>query len=295
MAKPGKILTQADSIRNIRTVTRTMAMVSRVSFRKAFARVTSVRPYTIRLTDLVGDVVRRSESGQLDHPLLMDVEGSQRDALVVLTSNRGLCGAYNQRVAKLAAERIEQLRDADYEVRLHVVGKRGAGYLRSRGYQVDESYTQFDRTPDYATVREIADELMNDFLAGKITGMEVAYMQLISSGRYGPAVAQILPLSHLETPRAFQQSMAPSVSYEFMPSADETLRRLLPATVRLKLYQCFLDASASEHLARITAMQSATDNADEMIGELTMRYNRIRQSRITTELAELTAGGGRKE
>ncbi len=129
---------------------------------------------------------------------------------------------------------------------------------------------------------------MTDFVAGRIGGLEVAYMQYLSSGRQSAVIAQVLPLTYA-TPPATTPGLAP-VPYEFVPSPREILDRLLPATVRLRLYQCFLDAAVTEQMARIQAMRAATDNADDMLHNLTVRYNRDRQAQITTELAEILGG-----
>jgi len=290
VAKARKILDRLHAVRNVRTVTGAMEMVASTQFKKTHKHAVAIRPYTIRLTDLVEDVVRRCGAGTLDHPLLREPIGPHREVLVALTSSRGLCGAYNSRVLALAAERFGQLVVAEYDVRLHVVGKKGIQYLRFRDFRIDREYKHFGSPPDYDRVAALAEELMTAFLDGKISGLEVAYMQFLSAGRQSPAIAQILPLSEIEPSDQAGTRADEPVAYELIPSPRDILENLLPAMVRLRLYQCFLDAAVGEQIARISAMRAANENADEMIHDLTIRSNRLRQSQITTELAEILGG-----
>ncbi len=290
MAKARKILEQAKTIRSIAAVTKTMSMVSTVRFKKTHDVADSARPYNIALNELIADTVARSKPKDLRHPLLQPAKDVQTEVLLVVTSGRGLCGAYNMNVTKLAAERLRQLQQADYTVLVRGVGKRGMQQLRSRGVKVEVEYPQVDYLPSPSEVKALSDALMEEFLAGKIGGLEVAYMQFVSSGRQRPAIARILPLSEMQAPERIRIELRRPTPYEFIPSPGEVLKDLLPASVRMKLYQCFLDAAVSEQIARMTAMRSATDNAQEMIRDLTVRYNRARQAQITTELAEIMGG-----
>jgi F-type H+-transporting ATPase subunit gamma len=147
--------------------------------------------------------------------------------------------------------------------------------------------------PDFAAVGELADEFLAAYQDGRIGGLEVGYMQFVSPGRQSPSIAPLLPLSDVREASPQHAEADEPVRYDLMPSAHEILERLLPATVRLRLYQCFLDAAVGEQIARITAMRAANKNADEMIHDLTLRYNRLRQSQITTELAEILGGRAR--
>jgi F-type H+-transporting ATPase subunit gamma len=288
VAKARKILKRIRAVGNIRTVTRTMEMVASTRFRRAHVRAVAARPYTDRLSDLVGDLVARCSRGELHHPLLTEYQHIQRDVLVVLTSNTGMCGGYNASVLSVALARYEQLVEAGYEVLLRVAGRRGVGALRFRHLSVDRELTGGGHQPSFEAAAELAEELMTDFTAGRISGLEVAYMQYLSSGRQSAVIAQVLPLTHIPPPPT-TPGMVP-VAYEFVPSLSDVLDRLLPATVRLRLFQCFLDAAVTEQMARIRAMRSATENADQMLHDLTVRYNRDRQAQITTELAEILGG-----
>jgi F-type H+-transporting ATPase subunit gamma len=271
-----------------------MQMVSAARFRQMHRHARAGRAYAHSLADVVADILRRSGEG-LAHPLLRESAGTQ-EALLVITSDRGLCGAFNLAVLRLGMERLGQLLRTGHRVSVRVLGKRGLRYFRHRGFAVEELAaelpTRGGRGPAYDDVAALADRLMREYLRGDIAGLEVAYVQFLSAGRQEAAISQILPLTQFtEAEETVAVTTAEPVEYEFSPSAGELLDDLLPKTVRLLLYRCFMDAAVSEHAMRIRAMRAATDNADEMIRELTGRLNRVRQSQITKELTEITGGG----
>jgi F-type H+-transporting ATPase subunit gamma len=299
MGKARKIKRRADAVRSVRTITRTMEMMASSRYRRAYDLVTAARPHTDRLTDVVGDVMRRGGPRDFDHPLLHAPPGVTRELLLVLTSNRGLCGGYNSRVLDVALHRRAQLVDAGYQVLVWVSGKRGISQLAFRGFHVDRALTEFGYHPDYAHVGALAEEMMSMMSDGRISGLEVAYMQHLARGAKGsqagasgpaparPVIAQMLPMEDIEPPPLPAGAGLGVAACEFLPSAEDVMRRLLPATCRMRLWQCFLDAGVSEQAMRMSAMRAATDNADEMIHDLTVQYNRKRQAGITAELADM--------
>jgi len=292
MAKARAILKRVKAVKAIRTVTKTMEMVATARYRKNHQRVTAIRPYVDRLAQTVRHLVTRGSLADVEHPLLRAEPSAKRQVLLAITSNRGLAGSYNSGVLRLAAQRIRQLTGQDREVSLHVVGKRGIQYMRFRRHATEATYTQFDNVPPYELVREIADGFMAKFVDGQISGVEVAYTRFISSGKQTPVIAPVMPLADIDAAPGQAAPAEPGrqPSYELIPSEKELFDKLLPLTVRMKLFQCFLDAAVSEQMMRITAMRSATDSADEMIHDLTVQYNRSRQAQITTELAEIMGG-----
>ena len=290
MAKLREILKRRRAVGNIRTVTRAMELVASSRFRRTHAKALASRPHTDRLVDLVNDIASRGGFENVDHPLLANIEGVMRDVLLVITSSRGLCGGYNHAILRTATERYAQIVEAGYEVHLHVVGRRGISYFRARRVEIEQTYTDFDGFPDYERVGRLAETFMAQFAAGLIGGLEVAYMQHLSTSQQKPVIAQILPLADLSQPRRRGLTTAELAEYEFSPSVETVIRNLLPATARLRVYQCFLDASVSEQVYRMRAMRSAVENADEMIQQLTIQYNRLRQGQITTELSEIIGG-----
>ena len=211
--------------------------------------------------------------------------------LLVIASRRGLCGSYNNAIAERAADREEELRRDGKKVLLRTSGRRGQIILEANGHPVERTYPQFDRSPDPAVVRAIADGLIEEFLRGEIAGAEVAFMRFVSTSQQKPSVERILPLTVGGTSQRSNEVPAPEpVPPIFIPGREEVLRRLIPQAVRARLLECFLEASASEHVARMTAMRYASENADDLIHDLNVRYNRARQGQITMELAEIMGG-----
>ncbi len=290
MAKLRTILKRRKTARSIRGVTRTMEMVASAQFRRAHDMAGASRPLAISLGEVVCDLVARGGRKPFHHPLLEENKGVDKDVMFILSSNRGLCGGYNSAVMKLGMERMGQVLKAGYKVELHVVGKRGVQFAHFRGLRADAEHTDLDDIPDYDAVATITGELVRRYVAKEISGAEIAYTQFVSAGRQGPAVAQILPLTDFAEETDEKKNLAEPEPYELHPSTEAVLEHLLMVTVRLRAYQCFIDAAASEHRARITSMHAATKNAGEMIRDLTREYNRLRQGRITTELAEIMGG-----
>lgn len=296
MAKARKILRRQRAVGSIRDVTNTMEMVATARFKQAHDLVIASRPYTDRLGEMVGALTTRlggKDSKKLRHPLMFPRTDTKKDVLMVLTTDRGLCGGHSQAILRTAMARLGELIQAGRGVELHVVGRRGSRYLQFRGFHVDHEYTDVGDLPHFEPIGALADRIRDAFLAGEIGAFEITYMQFISSGRQEPGTVKILPLSGLSPPQqeAASGNLAPEpLPYDFFPSAEELLSELLPYAVRLRTYQCFLDAACSEHVARMGAMRAATDNADEMLRDLRVTYNRLRQSQITTELAEIMGG-----
>lgn len=293
MARDRQIVKHVRAVRNIRTVTNAMQTVAAARFKMVHDRMTEFQPFASHLVGMVSDLVERSDAKTIRHELLDAPEDLQHDVMLVISSNRGLCGSYNQQVLRLAMERLRQVRQGGYDVELHVVGARGVRYLEFRGLEIDRRYSDFGDVPDYDQIAGLARRMMDRFRDREISGLEVVYTQYVSSGQQKPAIAQLLPISDLPAPDGEAREDADfdlRPPYDFWPSAPEILTRLLPATVRIKLYQCFLDAAAAEQFMRRTAMQSATDNADDMLRGLRILANRQRQQQITTELSEIMGG-----
>ena len=290
MANIRKIRNRAATAVKIRALTRTMEMIATARFQRSHSLSAQGRPYTDRLTDLVSQVI--AALGKKDsHPLLDQREQGRRETLLIITSNRGLCGSHNQNVLHTAIERYTQTSKAGYEISLHVVGKKGANYLAQKGYKVDKTYLDFDFLPEYNVVGKIAQDMMAQFIDHKIDGLEIAYTRVDRSGSHHPSIAQVLPLSEALAPaRPASDVDEEAAGLDFYPSPQQILRNLLPAAVRLRLYQCFVDAAVTEQMARMTAMRSATDSADDMIENLTREHNRLRQGQITTQLNEIIGG-----
>jgi F-type H+-transporting ATPase subunit gamma len=322
VAKARAIVKRRKAVRNIRKITKTMQMIATAKFQKSLKRSVGTKPYIVKIREVVAELAASVENVQ--HPLLRrpgETEGdtpSNRAAVIVLTSDRGLAGAYNGSVLRTAAAHLRSLDDAGVTNDLYVSGKKGISYFRYQKRPLGGKVDQQD-PPRYADIERYADTAMRQFTSGEVDAVYVVYMNFVSTGVQRPEVLTLLPLSGLreslerialqvaekeaqakagalDAKRRGEGVTADAVApvgmttYDFSPSAKELVDELLPLTVKTALWQCVLDAVASEHIARMVAMKSATDSADKMIKSLTMQYNRARQSQITTELSEIMGG-----
>jgi F-type H+-transporting ATPase subunit gamma len=207
----------------------------------------------------------------------------------VLTANRGLCGGYNASAVRMGLLRYMEWFDQECKLRLEVSGKRGISAFRFRKIPLHEAFTHFDDQPLFADVEKIADRYLEDYTLGRLDRLDVVYTQFVSRSRQQPVTETLLPLGSLVDQDAAE--MVPrGAGYEFLPSAESILKEIVPASFKVRLYKCFLDAAVSEQVARMVAMKGATDNASDIIKQLSMTYNRARQSQITTEIMDIIGG-----
>ena len=298
------------AVSNIQRITKTMQMIATARFQASQRRATEAKPYTEKIAELVRELAGAAAadgdgsgggsqaSPRTDHPLLRAPHPAVgRRLLLVLTSNRGLCGGYNASVLRTAAA---FLRDASgQKTDLELVGKKGLAYFKFAGLRVAEFHSHFTDTPAYEQVERLASRFMDRFIEGKYDSVYVAYMAFESISRQKPNVLELLPL---RAPGSGQDQPAPGrggssgggsgagATYEFSPPPQQLLDELLPVTVKTQLFQCFNEAAVSEHIARMVAMKSATDAAGKMRKSLTRQFNRARQTAITTELSEIIGG-----
>jgi F-type H+-transporting ATPase subunit gamma len=284
MANRRVLVKRRKAVRNIRKITRTMQLIATARFQAAFNRAVASRPYTEKLAELVADLSRAA--GEVDHPLLRTNEGVDRSALVVLTSDRGLAGGYNANILRTATGHLDQ-QPAGMATDVHMVGKKGIAYFRFLRRAVAEQTFGIGDRPRFEQVEPIANALIDRFVRGEIASAHVAYMKFLSAGQQRPVVVQLLPLQ--PQVKAGEEKKKP-VEYEFSPDPQQLLDELLPATVRVRLFQAFNDAAVSEQVARMVAMKAATDAAQDMIKALTREYNRARQTQITMELLDIVGG-----
>ena len=286
MAKARALDKRRKSIRNIRKITRTMELIANARFKKALDRATASTAYTKRITQLVADL---AQSGlEVSHPLLQPRPEPKKVVLLVLTSNRGMCGGYNASVLRRGIEQYESLTEQVPEVVVDVSGKRGISALKYRHIIPDHAYTHFEDEPAYPDVEVLGNAYLDQFVTGEIDRLDVVYSRFLTVARQEPAVETLLPIGSLEGVE--EQQAGTESMYEFLPSAESILEEVVPASFRVKLFKCFLDAAVSEHITRMVAMKAATENADEIIRHLSMSYNRARQSQITGEITEIIGG-----
>ena len=295
MAKARAIVKRLKSIRNIRKITRTMELIATARFKKAMDRANEASAYTQKISEIVADLARSgSADDEMSHPLLRTPDATRNVALLVLTSNRGLAGGYNGNILRQSIRRVRDVRVEGAQLRLDVAGKRGLSYMRFQGETVTDSFVNFDDRPRFDEVEAIADRYIEAFIEGRLDRLDVAYMKFHSASRQAAVVETLLPLGDLVADQADSQS-GRRVEYEFLPSSEEILKEIVPAAFKARLFKCFLDAAVSEQIARMVAMKGATENADDMIDSLSQKYNRARQTQITSELAEIIGGAAALE
>jgi F-type H+-transporting ATPase subunit gamma len=281
MASARDIRRRIRTVSNIQQITNAMKMVAAARLRKAQDRVQAARPYAGQMHSLMQRLAGAAEG--LSHPLLEKREGD-RIALAVFTSDRGLCGSYNVNLGRLALEFLRQRNPS--ELTLIVMGRKGRDYLRRREYPPHSMY-EVPSEASFGHIRPIALQVRGLFETRQVDEVHLVFSRFISPMVQRPAVQKVLPIE----PSAGEESPEPSpAEYIFEPSPEELLQYLLPRYVDTQLYQALLEAIASEHGARMTAMSNATTNASEMIDKLTLDLNRARQAGITKELAEIMGG-----
>jgi F-type H+-transporting ATPase subunit gamma len=287
MAQLREIKKRMGAVKTIQRITKTMQMIATAKFTAALARAKNSRPYTDTIRDLVGKV--SAQAGDSSHPLLeKPARAAAKELVLVIASDRGLCGAYNSTVLRTASKVLGGVRGAGSEVVLDISGRKAMAFFKYQKQEVSARHAVGDR-PQYDAVEKIAQDYIDRYVAGEFSSVKVVYMRFISAARQRPEVMQLLPLT---LPKAAEGADAKgsNANFEFSPSAPELLNELLPRSVKVSLYQAFLDAVVSENVMRMVAMKAATDNAGGLGRTLKRSYNRARQARITTELTEIVAG-----
>jgi F-type H+-transporting ATPase subunit gamma len=287
MAKSKALKGRIRSVQNTRKITRTMELVATSKLKRAQDRVVSARPYAQALAGVIADLVTPELAEQfplLRRPVPPAQGGPVRAALLLVTSNRGLAGGFNSNLIKEAVRRIEALEAAGYQVELHSVGRKGAGYFRYLGRPLASQATAAIEHPSAEAAAELVEGLLAEYAAGTLAGVDLVCARFVSPISTPPTTVRILPVE--APPRA----AGTTASYILRPGADEIVGRLLPLYVRNQVYRGLVETSAAEHGARRTAMKNATDNAGEILDVLRRTYNRQRQAQITQEIAEIVGG-----
>ena len=290
MASTRVLVTRRKAIRNIRKITRTMELIATAKFKKAMDRANEADAFTRKIAELAADVA--ASTTEITHPLLEKRAKVKNAVLLVLSSNRGLCGGYNAIILRESMASLRAFQAENIKPHLELSGKRAIAYFKFQGIAVDQKYTHFEDKPTFEQTDVLATRYLADYIAGRIDRVDVAYMKFINAARQTAVVETLLPLSSLapEPGKKVAEEPKVKVEYEFLPSAGEILQEILPMSFKIRLFKCFLDAGVSEQIARKVAMKAATENAGEMIKMLSLKYNRARQAQITKELSEIIGG-----
>ena len=269
------------SVRNTQQITKAMKMVAAAKLRRTQDRLIAGRPYGDKLTELLTQLASASS---IDHPFLTARELKTR-LVVVVSSDKGLCGSYNHNVIRLAHKWLDDHHDAENE--LYIVGRKANEYYRRRPWKIVKAITDMGGLIDLPRIMTVADELMGLYLDDEVQEIVVVHTSFVSTLSHRPKVVQILPFPKEEDEKT-SETVAKNYIYE--PNAEVVLHRLLPKSVRVKVFNALANSFTSEHGARMTSMTSATDNAGELIDQLSLYRNRARQAAITQEISEIVGG-----
>ncbi|HEY3744858.1 MAG TPA: ATP synthase F1 subunit gamma [Gemmatimonadaceae bacterium] len=281
MAKGRELKGRIKSVENTRKITRTMEMVATSKMKRAQDRVVAARPFANSLTEVIANLYTPELAEAF--PLLRQPATTNKAAVIVLTSNRGLAGAFNANLLKEARALLGRLKESNVEPELHVIGKKGLGYFRYVNRAVASSRTDITDKPTAENAAQIVDELIQRFASGDVDAVYIVYAKFQSALSTPPATQTILPVTPPER-------TGPQPDYILLPSAEVILTQLLPSYVRNSVYKALVETAAGEQGARRTAMKNATDNAGEMLNVLRRTFNRARQAQITQEIAEIVGG-----
>ncbi len=287
--KTRELKVRIKAVGNIQRITKTMQMIATARFQAMQRRATQAQAYANKLAEVVGELTAAVQgSGDVTHPLLSPPEPKTgRELVLIISSNRGLCGGYNGGVMRTATQHIKAmgLENVDIEI----VGKKGMGILKFAGIEPAAFHEHIGETPAYEDVDELAERYMDAFVEGRYDAIRVVSMAFLTMSKQEPRNVSLLPM---QPPTADEDAPATgdAAIYEFSPEPEALLGTLLPQTVKTKLFQMFNEAVVSEQLARMVAMKAATDSAGKMKKEISRQYNRARQAAITTELTEIIGG-----
>lgn len=289
MASAREIRRRIKSVRNTGKITKAMELVSASKMRRAQRNVLATRPYTDRLYDVMGELTMRSTGGSSNHPLLQSHPEVTRVALIVVTPDRGLCGALNSNIFRATARFITEQRGLGRTTTIIAVGKKGRDFSVRTGQTLGSEITGLGDSPPLVDVLPAATRAIKGFTADESGRYEfdevyILYSEFVNTLTQRPKLRRFLPV---EAPSDAGTS---KVDYTYEPSREGVLEQLLPRFVEVQLYQAVLESIASEHSARMIAMRNANDNAKELVRDLTLSYNKTRQAAITNEISEIAAG-----
>ena len=285
MASLRDIQNKIVGVKKTKQITKAMNMVASAKLRGAQNRIERFRPYADKFNDILIDLASRADASV--HPLLEKRDVIQNVGIVLVTSDKGLCGSFNANIC-VAASKLAKQKEADGKtVKFICIGKKGRDFIRKTSFEIVAQYAENMTNFDFQLASETGNLVIDGYLAGQFDEVHIVYGKFVSIARQEATTAQILPA---ETSEADEARGGASSEYIFEPSVEGLLAELLPRYVKVQMYRGLLDTSASEHAARMSAMDNATKNCDEMVGSLTLVYNKARQASITTQLMDIVGG-----
>lgn len=279
MATLRDIKRRIKSVKNTQQITKAMKMVAAAKLRRAQEDIIAARPYAQKMMNVLSSLAARTKSDS--HPLL-EVRDVKKVELIVVTSDRGMCGGFNTNIIRLAENFIRNNKDK-FDIGLNLVGRKGKDYFKRRGLNIRQDRTLPPGRTNYKLAAEIGQDIVENYMNGVFDEVYVVYSEFKSAMSQRPVVIRLLPIEPIDAGEFPGE-------YIFEPSEEAILSQLLPKHIEIQIFRALLESAASEHGARMTAMDSATKNAKEMIAGLTLKYNRARQAAITKELMEIIGG-----
>lgn len=277
-----EIKTRIKSVKNIEQITKAMQMVAAAKVRKVQEKVTNFRPYAEKIEEVFQNLVSKASGDELIDPLLQSRD-VKTVGLVIITSDKGLCGSYNSSMVRFANAEIKRLQSEGYKVKLWLVGNKSFGPFKV-GFDIVDKYSQLPQIPTYVEARMIKDSVVKSFLNGEVDKVVFAYTKFVSMMSFKPTLMELIPVS---SEGKKSESMA---QYMFEPNAEVMIGQVLPQYIDNQIFRALLESSASELASRMTAMSSASKNAKQMINSLNLVYNKARQAAITKEILEVVGG-----
>jgi len=288
MASLKEVRNRIVSVNSTQQITKAMKMVSAAKLRRATDAIVQMRPYAKKLAEMIGNVSSRTEAGK-ENPLTQ-ARDIQQVLIIAVTSDRGLCGAFNANIGKAVIQLIQDKYASQHQagkVDILTLGKKGAEYLGRRNYKLQTQHTEIFSKLEFAAVKSIGEEVLQAFSDQKYDVVELVFNEFKNVATQIIRTEQLLPL--VESAEE-QGKSASHVDYLFEPSEEVIINELIPKAVKLSIFRALLESNASEHGARMTAMDKATENAGELIKALKLEYNRSRQAAITKEILEIVGG-----
>lgn len=282
MASLKDVKVKIGGVKKTKQITKAMNMVASAKLRGAQQRIERFRPYAAKFGSMLSDLGGRSEDAA--HPLLAAREEVRTVGIVLVTSDRGLCGSFNVNIITTALKLAKEKQAEGKEVKFYCVGKKGRDTVRKLDYDIPQAIVGQMNSLDFHMASTLGLQVMEDFLAGTVDEVSIVYGEFVSLARQTPTKLPLLPVVSMD------DAGSPAKDYTYEPNAKILLSELLPRYIKVQLYRGLLDTSASEHAARMQAMDNATRNCDDMVNALTLLYNKTRQAAITTELIDIVGG-----
>ena len=282
------------SVSGMGKIIKAMEMVASSKIRKAQDRIFEARPFHEKLEDFIEEL--SNFPGVMDNPLIKEHDNFESVLMLGITADRGLCGGYNTSIIKLINLKIQEYELAGKKVKLSIIGTKGKNHFKYVGRQLEKVYENLSDYPRFLDGREIANDLISDYISGQADKVEIFYTRFKNAAEQQPLLKQILPIplsilrERMNNEGERAKTTESIVDFIFEPSAQEVLLSLIPEYIYTIIYDALLESTASETGSRMTAMRSASDSSDEMVKDLTRKYHRARQQQITIEIAEIASG-----